>query len=182
MLKLLALFILMLFVGCKGETYPKPKAFLRLDYPKAHYQFLSESCAFNFQKNQVAVLKSSGNCSFEIQYPTMKATIYLTYKPVENNLSNLLKDAQKLTYEHTIKASNIVEQPYADTQNKVYGMFYEVDGNAASQSQFYVTDITKHFLTGAIYFRVKPNFDSIQPAAEYLKQDIRKIMETLRWK
>ena len=61
-------------------------------------------------------------------------------------------------------------------------MFYEVDGNAASQSQFYVTDSTKHFLTGSIYFNAKPNFDSIHPAAFYLKNDIRKIMETIRWK
>ena len=112
----------------------------------------------------------------------MRATIYITYKPVKDNLVKLLKDAQNLTYEHTIKATNIVEQPYLNTKDKVYGMFYEVDGNAASQSQFYITDSTRHFLTGSIYFRVRPNYDSIYPAAMYLKRDIRHIMETTHWK
>jgi hypothetical protein len=40
----------------------------------------------------------------------MKATIYLTYKPVNNNLIALPKDAQKLTFEHVIKADDILEQ------------------------------------------------------------------------
>ena len=61
-------------------------------------------------------------------------------------------------------------------------MFYEVVGNAASQAQFYVTDSTQHFLSGSLYFYVKPNYDSILPATEYVKNDIRKIMETLQWK
>ena len=75
----------------------------------------------------------------------MKATIYLTYKPVNNNINKLLRDAQKLTYEHVIKADDILEQPYINSTNKVYGMFYQVDGNAATNSQFYVTDSTQTF-------------------------------------
>ena len=61
-------------------------------------------------------------------------------------------------------------------------MFYEVGGNAASQSQFYVTDSINHFLTGSLYFYAKPNYDSIYPAAEYLKKDIRQLMETINGK
>ena len=61
-------------------------------------------------------------------------------------------------------------------------MFYEVGGNAASQSQFYLTDSTEHFLTGSLYFYAKPNYDSILPAAKYLEKDIRHIMETVKWK
>jgi hypothetical protein len=48
----------------------------------------------------------------------MKATIYLTYKPVNNNLI-ALKDAQKLTFEHVIKADDILEQPYLNPEKKV---------------------------------------------------------------
>ena len=60
-------------------------------------------------------------------------------------------------------------------------MFYEVGGNAASQSQFYVTDSVNHFVTGSLYFYAKPNYDSILPAAHYLKKDIQHIMETIKW-
>ncbi len=117
-----------------------------------------------------------------LDYSQMNARIFITYKPINNNLDKLLRDAQKLTYEHVAKADNIQEQPFVNTDNKVYGMFYLVAGNAASASQFYVTDSTSHFLTGSLYFNVKPNYDSVLPAAKYLEEDIRKIMETIRWK
>ena len=52
---------------------------------------------------------------------------------------------------------------------------------AASHAQFYLTDSTRHFLTGALYFNTKPNFDSLYPAIHYVRKDIRRIMETLRW-
>ena len=61
-------------------------------------------------------------------------------------------------------------------------MFYEVGGNAATNIQFYVTDSTKNFITGSLYFYAKPNFDSILPAADYIKADVRQIIETMKWK
>ena len=100
---------------------------------------------------------------------------------MNNNLEELLRDAQKLSYEHVVKADNITEQPFINKKDRVYGMFYEVSGDAASQAQFYVTDSTLHFVTGSLYFRAKPNYDSIYPAAIYLQKDIRRIMESLRW-
>jgi gliding motility-associated lipoprotein GldD len=112
----------------------------------------------------------------------MKATVYVTYKKVDNNIEQLLKDAQKLTYDHAVKADEISAQPYIDKNRKVYGMFSEVGGNAATNAQFYVTDSTKNFLVGSMYFYAKPNFDSILPAASYVKDDIRRIMETVKWK
>jgi gliding motility-associated lipoprotein GldD len=93
-----------------------------------------------------------------------------------------LRDAQKLTYEHVIKADDILEQPFANKDHKVYGMFYQVDGNAATNAQFYVTDSTKHFMDFSVYFYAKPNFDSVMPAASYIKNDMRRLMESLRWK
>jgi gliding motility-associated lipoprotein GldD len=112
----------------------------------------------------------------------MKATIYLSYKPVNNNIKLLLQDAQKLTYEHVIKADDILEQPYINLEKRVFGMFYQVDGNAATNTQFYVTDSTKNFVTGSVYFYAKPNFDSIMPAASYIKNDVQNLMESLKWK
>jgi gliding motility-associated lipoprotein GldD len=77
-------------------------------------------------------------------------------------------ERQKLTYEHVIKADDILEQPYLNPAKKVYGMFYQVDGNAATNSQFYATD-SKAFRYRFRLFYAKPNFDSIMPAASYIK-------------
>lgn len=174
--------ILLTLVSCKDDVMPKPASFLRLDYPEATYANFEGNCPFSFQMNDAAIIKDEKNCGFAITYPKMKATIYLTYKPVNGDIEKLLKDAQKLTYEHVIKADDILEQPYLNPEKKVYGMFYQVDGNAATNSQFYVTDSTKHFITGSVYFYAKPNFDSIMPAASYIKNDMRQLMETLKWK
>ena len=179
----LAFFFLLFFaISCKNEVVPKPASQLRLDYPIAKYAQFSNHCPFEFEINEEAVIKEDKNCGFSIQYPKMKATIYLTYKTVDGNLKDLLKDAQKLTYEHVIKADNILEQPYMNPNKKVYGMFYRVDGNAATNSLFYATDSIKHFVTGSIYFYAKPNFDSIMPAASYVKNDMQRLLETLKWK
>lgn len=170
------------FASCKNDVVPKPSSHLRLDYPVAEYAAFENDCPFTFNMNADAVIKEKSACNFIIDYPRMKATIYLSYKPVDNNINVLLRDAQKLTYEHVIKADDIIEQPYVNDDRKVYGMFYQVQGNAATNAQFYVTDNSRNFVTGSVYFYAKPNFDSIMPAADYIKNDMRAIMETLKWK
>lgn len=161
---------------------PKPASHLRLDYPVANYAQFDNQCPFSFEINDDAIIKGEKECGFTISYPKMRATIYLTYKPVNGDINTLLRDAQKLTYEHVIKADDILEQPYVNPQKKVFGMFYQVDGNAATNSQFYATDSVQHFVTGSVYFYSKPNFDSIMPAASYIKNDMQHLLETLKWK
>jgi len=169
-------------VSCKNESIPKPSSYLRLDYPIAEYSLYENDCRYSFDINSNAIITEKGNGNFEITYPKMKATIYLSYKPVNNNIKLLLQDAQKLTYQHVIKADDILEQPYINLEKRVFGMFYQVDGNAATNTQFYVTDSTKNFVTGSVYFYAKPNFDSIMPAASYIKNDVQNLIESLKWK
>lgn len=186
-------FIMLAFLcfSCGEDHVPKPKGFLRLDYPKPQYQETTDAdLPFVFEKNTLAervrkikMKEMSGTYGVNIDYPSLKGTIYLTYiKVTEDNLIPLIRDSQNLTQEHTQKADAIEADLYENKDHQVYGMFYEVGGNAASQSQFYVTDSINHFLNGSLYFYAKPNYDSILPAADYLKKDIKHIMETLRWK
>lgn len=172
----------LLAVSCGGDTLPKPKSYLRLDYNEAKYVLFDKGCPFTFGVNSQAKINDKGNCNFTLDYPKMKATVYLSYKPVNNNIESLLKDAQHLTYKHVIKADAIQEQPYLNEEKNLYGMFYNVGGDAATNAQFYITDNQKHFVTGSLYFYVKPNYDSIMPAASYIKDDMRNIMETIKWK
>jgi gliding motility-associated lipoprotein GldD len=171
-----------IFFGCKEDVLPKPSAQLRLDYEMANYMQFDSPCDFNFDHNTETKVNVKDNCDVTIQYPKMKATVYLTYRKVDKNIDELLKDAQKLTYEHVIKADDIVETPFINTKDKVYGMFYQVGGNAATNTQFYLTDSIQHFVNGSVYFYAKPNFDSIMPAASYIKDDMQTLMETMRWK
>lgn len=174
-----------LAISCGDDPQPKPMGFLAMEYPQPKYELLEKKCPYIFEKNKWATAanpKGGNNCWLNLEYEHLKGTIFITYQPVTNNLDSLLRDAQKLPLQHTIKADAIQGDIYTNEYNKTYGMFYEVSGNAASQAQFYLTDSTEHFLTGSVYFRAQPNFDSILPAAAYLKQDMRHLMETVQWK
>jgi gliding motility-associated lipoprotein GldD len=189
MKNLIFFLLIILCVSCRSEPTPKPRAFLRLDYPQPKYDKVVSNLPFSFEKNELAndvtdikVARDEKSISINVTYPSLKGTIYLTYKQVtEETLQPYLIDAQNITQKHTQKADAITEQPYMDKINRVYGMFYEIGGNAASQSQFYVTDSISHFVTGSLYFSAKPNYDSILPAAQYLKRDIQHLMETIKW-
>ncbi len=179
---ILLIFSFIFLFSCGEEVIVKPKAYLALEYPEPRYKEIKLGCPFSFEVNALSNPVGKDDCWLNLEYPNLKATIYLTYRPVAGNLDSLLYDAQKLTYDHTIKASTIYEQPRVDSINDVYGMLYMINGDAATSTQFYVTDSTNHFITGSLYFKSKPNFDSIFPAISYLRGDVRHIMETIHWK
>jgi gliding motility-associated lipoprotein GldD len=187
MKKVIAPLLSLFLLGCGNDPLPKPKAYLRLEYPKASYEKAILPLPFTFEKNTLAEpissIKSSTSArGLDVKYQSLKATIYLTYKKVENNnLDALLRDAQNLTQKHTIKADEIISDFFENKEEQVYGMLYQIGGDVASQSQFYVTDSINHFVSGSLYFNAKPNYDSIYPASEYLKKDIKRIMETIHW-
>lgn len=172
----------LLLISCKENTVPKPDGFLSLEYPEAVYEeYNYPGTQFTFSKNKWAEVKPEEDISFKIDYPTMKASIYMNYRPVNNNLTMLLTDAQKLTFNHTIKADGIEESVYENPEKKVYGMFYRVIGDAATNVQFYATDSTQNFVVGTLYFYAKPHFDSIYPATKYIENDMKMIIESLEW-
>lgn len=185
--KLSYIFVLLTIItlgSCKDKVLPKPEGMLSLNYISPKYEKVSADCDFSFEKNKEALLKNAfkkNQCGYTLSYPHLNATIYLSHRKVNGDLQKLLKDAQNLTQEHVVKADEIIPKSYEDSKNKVYGMFYEVLGDAASQSQFYVTDSVRNFLLGSLYFNVKPNYDSVYPAAMYLQKDMRRLMETTRW-
>src|SRR5690606_32926463 len=178
---LFGIFCTCFLLACQDQLLPKPKAHLRLEYPDAGRISL-ETDHFLISRNTLSKIKNRDGNSLILDYPSIHASIFITYKKVDDNLNKLLSDAQKLSYEHVVKADGIYEEQVENDAHRVYGMYYEVQGNAASQSQFYLTDSTGHFVTGSLYFYAKPNYDSILPAAAYLQNDIRELIESLRWK
>ena len=183
--KFLFVIIVSVLCSCGGEILPKPKGMLRLTYPDAQYEQALPDCYYTFEKNSIAKFEKAKNnkrCWYNINYPKLNATIYVSYYDINNNLDSLLRDAQNLTQEHYIKADGIEQKDFILPEKSVYGSIFEVAGNAASSCQFYVTDSLNHFVSGSVYFKVKPNYDSILPAAKYLRNDVIHFMETVQWK
>ena len=114
--------------ACNGFVQPKPIGMLRLEYPTPKYKKISDIYPFDFEINQNALLKKSAKIAPDIYYPDMKATLYLSYVNVENNIDSLLNDAYKLPRKHMIKAEEIPERVFISEEHKVYGTLFSVVG------------------------------------------------------
>jgi gliding motility-associated lipoprotein GldD len=177
------LLIFVVALSCNDTVMlPKPKAQLSLRYPTPFYTEINSVCPYQFKHNTSAFFELLNNCESKLFYPEMRATIYLSYRSIENNLDSLLADAYQMPSKHIIKAAEIPEKIFINPDNRAYGTLFRIVGEAASQAQFFLTDSTDHFLVGSLYFYTRPNYDSIMPAARFIEQDIIKLMESLAWK
>lgn len=182
-MKKIIFLILLSLISCGGDVMPKPMGELRLEYPNPVYQDFTSDCGYAFQfSNFAKVEQAKQPCWYYISYPKMKAKVFLTYFPIKNDFDLHLKEAEKMVYEHTIRASAIETKSFSYPEKKVYGNFYELKGQTASNIQFFATDSTKHFVTANLYFNSRPKPDSLAPAVEYVKRDLKHLLDTFEWK
>jgi len=176
------------FLGCDGTVTPKPRGYFRIDVPQHQYRAFDSTYPFLFDVPVYAVILADTSSLAEpgfmnVLWPDFNAQLHVSYKKVDGNLAMYIDDAFTLVNKHIPKASAISQQEYINSENKVFGLTYEIRGaDAASPYQFYLTDSTHHFLRGALYFNLVPNNDSLQPVIEFLKEDVQHIISTLRWK
>jgi|SRR5688572_5014406 len=174
-------------VSCDQTATPKPKGYFRIDLPEKQFITYSvDECPFEFDLPRYAIVANyhdsiSQPCWKYIRFPRFNGEIFLSYKKIENNLNTFLEDSRTLAYKHTVKASAI-DETIVITPNRVSGLIYDIGGNAASSVQFYVTDSTHHFIRGALYFNVAPQPDSLAPVIQFLREDVVRIMTSLKWK
>ena len=173
---------LLLFNACTDDVLPKPRAFLSLEYPDKEYKKLEILRPYSFDVLKNTSIVDDKNNWLKIKYPNLKASIDITYRPINNNLKELLTEAEKLVFKHAVKAEQIIPKDFINAKKRTFGSLYEITGNAASHLQFHVTDSTNNFIKGSLYFYAKPNYDSILPAVAYIKEDILKLVESLEWK
>jgi gliding motility-associated lipoprotein GldD len=188
---LLTVFCLLLTACSSSEPdySPKPKGYPRMDLPPQEYQTMTDLHPYSFEYSKSAVLlpdtfsKSEPHWIF-VAYPSLKASIQLTYKPVQNNpkrLSGFINDAYKLAGKHQVRATGIREQVIKTKSGKTVVLF-ELAGDVPSYVQFFTTDTTTHYLRGALYFTVADKQDSLQPAINYLRKDVMHMLNTLKWR
>lgn len=186
-----SLFLILIFAlmfSCKQDYTPKPHGYFRIEFKEKSYHRLdSDAFPYNFDVPVYSKIAIDNDRLAEpywinIKIPDHKAELHISYKKVDKNLPQLFEDSRKLAYKHTIKAEAINERIVINKARKIYGTIYEIEGNAASPLQFYLTDSTRNFLRGALYIREIPNIDSLRPVIDYLKPDVIHLIETTEWK
>lgn len=183
---IICLVIASFFSSCDQKPFPLAYGYYRIDLPESRYQTYTSDLPYAFDLSNYATVKPSSENEpnwINIEYPQWNATIHCSYKKLTtSDLMTAIEDSRTLAYKHTIRAEAISEEYFEDPEHKVYGVLYQIAGNAASSAQFFVTDSTHHFLRGSLYFNHLPNADSIAPVNAFITNDISQIMETLTWK
>jgi gliding motility-associated lipoprotein GldD len=180
-----------LLAGCSSapDFTPKPKGYNRIDLPAHRYQELPGGHPYSFEYSKQAVIKRDSSYMAQphwlnVYYPKLHANVQITYMDVERDrrlYNKMMEDARKLTGKHEIKATAIDER-ILKTPSGMRASVFELQGEVPSQFQFYTTDSTKHFLRGALYFRTATANDSLAPVIEYVKTDMIRMLNTLKYK
>lgn len=197
--------------SCNSVYTSKKKGYFQIDLPEHRYaDFDSAGFPYAFEYPVYAnVIQDSTYFDstpenpywINIDFPQYEARIFLSYKIVGgkaiykvkqangsykdsvgiNRFDQMVNDAFKLTNKNDAVATYIKDS-LISTPNNVHGVYFNVGGNAATARQFFLSDTTRHFLRGALYFGATPNADSIKPVQDFLTQDIRHLINSFRWK
>ncbi|MHA8073732.1 gliding motility lipoprotein GldD [Aquirufa sp. HETE-40SA] len=194
-MRLLLLGFLMTLFSCgtaseeESTSLPRPKGYPLIAIPTHQYRTLEPGHPFSFEVSQWAEVKRDTTYFAEphwmyIYYPRWDAFIQLTYKPVlqdSKRLQKMIRDSYILASKHQMKATRIDEGFITTTSGRKAAVI-ELEGEVATSFQFIVTDSTKHYLRGAVYFNTATKNDSLAPVIQYLKKDAIHLIQTLRWK
>ncbi len=198
------------FSACNSTYTSKKKGYFKIDFPKREYQsFHKEGFPYSFEYPAYAeVIKDSTYFDqdtlnpywINVDFPTFGARIFLSYKAIGgksiykvkqpngsykdsvgvNIFDYMVNDAFKLTSKNETVATSIKDSLF-HTKNGITGVFFRVGGNAATAKQFFMSDTTKNFFRGALYFDATPNADSLKPVQDFLQKDLDHLISTFKW-
>ncbi len=187
-------FCALCLISCNSDySVGKKKGYFHIDFPDKKYQpFDQPGYPYTFEypvyakvtRDSTFFNDKAGDWWVNIDLPQFAGRIYISYKTIggENKFDSLVRDGFKMAYKQHVDVSTGIEERRIMTPNNVEGMYFSLGGNTATANQFFLTDSTKHFLRGALYFNASPNADSLGIVNDFLKKDLEHLINTLKWK
>jgi gliding motility-associated lipoprotein GldD len=187
------LFFVALLFSCNSSYTYKKKGYFKIDFPEKKYQVFDQpGYPYRFEYPVYAVVSKDTSFFGEatenpwwinIDLPQFAGRIYISYKEVaKNNFDSLVNDGFKMAYKQHTDISTGINDSVMKTPNGAEGIYFSLGGNTATANQFFLTDSTRHFLRGALYFDAAPNEDSLAVVNDFLKKDVQHLINTLEWK
>lgn len=210
MLSTFCFLLLAFFFSCNSPYVSKKRGYFKIDLPERGYQkFEREGFPYSFEYPVYAQIMQD-TTYFEsnledpywinIDFPKFGGRVFLSYKKVGgkalykvkmpdgrykdslgvNEFDRMVEDAFTLTNKNDVVSTSIKDS-LIHTPNNIRGVFFKVGGNAATAKQFFLSDTTKNFIRGALYFDSSPNADSLRPVQDFLQADLEHIINTFKW-
>jgi gliding motility-associated lipoprotein GldD len=198
-------------IACNSPYVSKRKGYYKIDLPKRSYvKFDRPGFPYSFEYPAYANIiqdttyfdaSPENPYWINIDFPTLNGRVFLSYKIIggtahykvkgadgkykdsiaTNKFDNMVNDAFSLTNKNNV-ISNSIKDSLINTPNGVSGIFFKVGGNAATAKQFFLSDTSKNFIRGALYFDTTPNADSLKPVQDFLQVDLDHLINTFQWK
>jgi gliding motility-associated lipoprotein GldD len=198
-------------LACNSPYVSKKRGYFKVDMPKHSYQqFDKDSFPFSFEYPSYATIVRDttyfdNNIEtpywINVDFPMFHSRIFLSYKIIGgkamykvkqpngvykdsfgiNVFDRMVGDAFNLTNKNDVISTSIRDS-LIKTSAGISGVFFKVGGNAATAKQFFLSDTTKNFIRGALYFDVTPNADSLKPVQDFLQVDMEHLINSFRWK
>ncbi len=180
-------------LSCNSPYTYKKTGYFHIDFPEKKYQSFNEpGYPYTFEYPVYSTVskdtsffdaKPENEWWLNIDVPRFGGRIYIAYKEVQkNNFDSLVNDGFKMAYKQHTDVSTGINDSLMRTPNGVEGIYFSLSGNTATANQFFLTDSTRHFLRGALYFNASPNEDSLGIVNDFLKKDLLHLINTLKWK
>jgi gliding motility-associated lipoprotein GldD len=184
--------IILFFASCGGNDkykidVPVEKKYPAPNLPKHEYNLYQSQCGYHFNSPKLFKIKDVKDekgkltCHKDIDMGSLNGIMHFSFIPMSESISTYVNYANDKVDEHKIKASAIKDQQIINSKTKVYGTFFELQGDVATPFQFYLTDSSKYFVSGVVYFNCRPNYDSLKPSIAYLKKDLLEMLNTFEW-
>ncbi len=191
-LRLLTPFLVLvgLLTACSDENpVPKPSTYLRMNLPDHSYRIFKSDCPYSMKLSNLYLPTAleqpqSNYCVQEIDLGPLNGKLFMYYLklPSKDSLADIINFANDKVDEHKIKADKINFEQIVQSKKKVFGTFFELKGNVATNFQFYLTDSSTNFVRGEVLLNCRPNYDSLRPTLEYLKTDLLELVRNFEWK
>ena len=186
---LFTLLVTIIFYACKNDNpVPKPPTYLRTEFPEHTYRMVSNDCPYELKLAEIynykpCIFEKSNFCMQQIDLGPLNGSLFLYYIriPSKDSLPAIINYANDKVDDHKIKADKIDFTQLIDRDKRVFGTFFELKGNVATNFQFYLTDSTNNFLRGEVLLNCRPNYDSLRPSLEYLKRDLLELVNNFKW-
>ena len=174
-------FMLLFFVlSCDKIADLRNKIFFA-DFKMTHYVESNVGCKYNFLINSKALISNKKNCNYNIEYKNLNSNIYINQINYFKNIEVLLDAFDQKIIENSKFSDQIIECEYIDIERKIYSKLFSFVGDSPSNIQFYITDMSDKFINGSLFFDAKPNYDSLFPYIDYVRNDIKKMVDSFNW-
>ena len=188
--RVLLAFLILNTYSCKEPApVPKPPTYLNIHFPDHTYSNVMGDCPYEFKLASLYKYKTIENskinsCIQEINLGPLNGSLYLYYiaLPSKDSLAEIINFANDKVDEHKIIADKIEFVQIINPKNRVFGTFFELKGNVATNFQFYLTDSSQNFIRGEVLLNCRPNYDSLRPTLSYLKVDLLELVHNFKWK